>query len=113
MKNKVKLIATSAMGLEAIVGREVRQLGYEPTIENGKIQYEAPIEGIEKSNLWLRVADRVKLVIGEGKVESFDQLFEFTKALPWEQFIPEDGSFPVIGKSHKSKLYSVPDCQSI
>lgn len=113
MQNKVKLIATSAMGLEALVAREVRQLGYETTVENGKIIYEAPIEAIAKSNLWLRVADRVKLVVGEGTVTTFDELYEMTKALPWEQFIPEDGSFPVIGKSHQSKLFSVSDCQSI
>lgn len=113
MHNHVKLIATSAMGLEAIVGREVRQLGYDPIIENGKIIYEGPVEAIAKSNLWLRVADRVKLVVGEGNVESFDALYEMTKALPWELFIPEDGNFPVIGKSHQSKLYSVPDCQAI
>lgn len=113
MHNHVKLIATSAMGLEAIVGREVRQLGYDPIIENGKIIYEGPVEAIAKSNLWLRVADRVKLVVGEGNVESFDALYEMTKTLPWEQFIPEDGNFPVIGKSHQSKLYSVPDCQAI
>ena len=109
----IKLIATSAMGLESIVAHEVRDLGYEPTVDNGKIIFEGNEETIAQANLWLRVADRVKLVVGEGKVETFDELFEFTKALPWEQFIPEDGQFPVIGKSHKSKLYSVSDCQSI
>lgn len=111
--SKIKLIATSAMGLESIVASEVRDLGYEPLVDNGKIIYEGELNAIAKSNLWLRVADRVKLVVGEGKVETFDELYEFTKQLPWEQFIPEDGEFPVIGKSHKSKLYSVSDCQSI
>lgn len=68
---------------------------------------------IPRANLWLRTADRVKLLVGRFKATSFDQLFEETKALPWESFIEEDGEFPVIGKSVKSKLYSVPDCQAI
>lgn len=59
------------------------------------------------------MADRVKLLIGEFTVKTFDELFEAAKALPWENFIPEDGAFPVSGKSHKSKLYSVSDCQAI
>jgi len=113
MKHTVTLIATSAMGLESIVANEVRALGYEPTVDNGKITFHAPVSAIPRCNLWLRVADRVKIVIGESKVETFDELFEATKALPWELFIPEDGAFPVAGKSHQSKLYSVPDCQAI
>ena len=113
MAKTVTLIATSAMGLESIVANEVRNLGYDPVVDNGKITFEAPISAIPRCNLWLRVADRVKIVVGEMKVETFDELFEATKALPWENFIPEEGAFPVIGKSHKSKLYSVSDCQSI
>lgn len=113
MTQFVTLIATSAMGLESIVANEVKQLGYEPEVDNGKVIFQAPISAIPRCNLWLRVADRVKLVVGESKVETFDELFEATKALPWEKFIPEDGAFPVTGKSHKSKLFSVSDCQAI
>lgn len=113
MGKKVTLIATSAMGLEAIVAKEVRQLGYEPTVENGKVIFEAPLSAIPRCNLWLRVADRVKLVVGQFKVTTFDDLFEATKALPWEYYIPDDGKFPVSGKSHKSTLFSVSDCQAI
>lgn len=113
MKQQVTLIATAAMGIEAIVGKEVRQLGYEPEIENGRVLFKAPISAIPRANLWLRTADRVKLLIGEFKATTFDELFEQTKSLPWEQIIPEDGHIPVIGKSHQSQLYSVPDCQAI
>src|SRR5690625_571169 len=113
MAQLVTLIATSAMGLESVVANEVRQLGYDPVVENGKVTFQAPVSAIPRCNLWLRVADRVKLVVGEYKVESFDELFENTKALPWENFIPEEGKFPVTGKSHKSKLFSVSDCQAI
>lgn len=110
---KVKLIATAAMGIEAIVAREVRQLGYECEVENGKVIFEAPISAIPRCNLWLRTADRLKVVIGEFEVMTFDELFEQTKSLPWEKYIPEDGKVPVTGKSHRSKLFSVSDCQAI
>src|SRR5699024_9994789 len=113
MPKTVTLIATSAMGLESIVANEVRNLGYDPIVDNGKITFDAPISAIPRCNLWLRVADRVKVVVGEAKVTTFDELFEATKALPWENFIPEEGAFPVNGKSHKSTLYSVSDCQAI
>ncbi|RWZ60309.1 class I SAM-dependent RNA methyltransferase [Halobacillus fulvus] len=114
MENSVTLIATAAMGLEAIVAKEVKALGYEDvTVENGRVLFTADVSAIPRANLWLRTADRVKLLVGRFKATSFDELFESTKALPWEQFITEDGEFPVVGKSVKSKLYSVPDCQSI
>ncbi|GAE91411.1 N6-adenine-specific DNA methylase [Gracilibacillus boraciitolerans JCM 21714] len=114
MNTKVKLIATAAMGLEALVAKEVRQLGYEDTVvENGKVIFEADHHAIARCNLWLRTADRIKLVVGEFQATTYDELFEETKALPWERYITEDGKFPVTGKSHKSKLFSVPDCQSI
>ena len=107
------LIATSAMGLEALVAKEVRELGYECQVDNGRILFQGDEKAIAKSNLWLRTADRVRLKIGEFKATTFDELFEKTKALPWEKFLPENAEFPVSGKSVKSKLFSVSDCQSI
>jgi putative N6-adenine-specific DNA methylase len=109
----VKLLATAAMGIESIVASEVRQLGYEPEVDNGKVIFDAPLSAIPRCNLWLRTADRVKIIVGEFKAETFDDLFEGTKALNWEDYITEDGRFPVSGKSVKSTLYSVPDCQAI
>src|SRR5699024_6461469 len=113
MKREVTLIATAAMGLESIVANEVKQLGYDPKTENGRVLFKAPLIAIPRANLWLRSADRVKILVGEHKVMTFDELFEATKALPWETFIDETGKFPVSGKSVKSKLYSVSDCQAI
>lgn len=113
MTKNITLIATAAMGIEAIVGREVRELGYEPKVENSRVLFNAPVSAIPRCNLWLRTADRIKLLVGEFKAKTFDELFEQTKALPWENFISEDGEVPVIGKSVKSTLYSVPDCQAI
>ncbi|RTR30482.1 class I SAM-dependent RNA methyltransferase [Robertmurraya yapensis] len=111
--SKYQLIATSAMGLEAIVAKEVKDLGYECEVENGRINFRGDELAIVRSNLWLRTADRIKLKVGEFKATTFDELFEKTKALPWEQFLPENAEFPVSGKSVKSKLFSVSDCQAI
>ncbi|MDM5211946.1 class I SAM-dependent RNA methyltransferase [Peribacillus sp. NJ4] len=107
------IIATSAMGLESIVAKEVRDLGYDCQVENGKITYKGDQSAIARSNLWLRSADRVKIKVAEFKAYSFDELFEKTKALNWEDYLSADVEFPVSGKSVKSQLYSVPDCQAI
>jgi putative N6-adenine-specific DNA methylase len=110
---KYKLIATAAMGLEALVAKEVRDLGYECEVDNGKIIFWGDERAIARCNMWLRTADRIKVVVGEFKATTFDELFEKTKALPWENYLPEDAEFPVTGKSVKSTLFSVSDCQAI
>lgn len=108
------LIATSTFGIEAIVRREVEDLGYEITeVADGRVTYTADVEGIALSNLWLRSADRVRLKIGEFKATTFEQLFDLTKELPWEKWITADAKFTVTGKSVKSGLFSVSDCQAI
>lgn len=110
----LELIATTTFGLEAIVKREIENLGYKILkVEDGKITYLGDESAIIKSNLWLRCAGRVLLKMGEFPVYSFEELYQQTKALPWEEWIPTDGKFTVNGSSVKSKLYSVPDCQSI
>ncbi|WP_214551620.1 THUMP domain-containing class I SAM-dependent RNA methyltransferase [Staphylococcus pseudintermedius] len=108
-----QLLAVCPMGLESIVAREVQDLGYDTRVENGRIYFEGDASAIVKANLWLRTADRVKLIVGQFEAVTFDSLFEQTKNLPWEQFIPTDGQFPVQGRSLKSKLFSVPDVQAI
>lgn len=111
--SRYQIIATAAMGLEAIVAKEVKSLGYDCKTENGRVLFEGDETAIARSNLWLRSADRIRILAGEFKATTFDELFEKTKAVPWEQFLPENAEFPVAGKSVKSKLYSVPDCQAI
>lgn len=111
--SKYDLIATTAMGLEALAAKEVRDLGYECEVENGRITFKGDETAIVRSNLWLRTADRVRIKVGEFKATSFDELFEKTKSLPWENYMPENAEFPVSGKSVKSKLFSVSDCQAI
>jgi putative N6-adenine-specific DNA methylase len=111
---RIELIATASFGLEAVVAREVRKLGYEDMmVENARVNYRADLEGICRSNLWLRSADRVLVKMGEFTATSFEELFNRTKALPWADWIPVDAAFPVNGKSVRSQLHSVPDCQAI
>jgi putative N6-adenine-specific DNA methylase len=111
---KFELIATSTFGLESVVKRELINLGYtDIKVENGKVTFVGDVSDIAKANIWLRTADRVLLKMGEFKALSFEELFEKTKALPWEEWITEDGEFTVVGKSVKSKLYSISDCQAI
>lgn len=111
--SQIQFIATATFGLEAVVGREVKELGYENTVENSRVVFSADTSAIPRCNLWLRSADRLLIKVGEFQAVTFDQLFEGTKALPWEEWLPENASFPVNGKSVKSKLFSVSDCQAI
>ena len=111
---KIELIATATFGLEAVVKREIQNLGYRILrSEDGKITYLGDERAIVRSNLWLRSADRVLLKMGEFPATEFEDLFQQTKALPWEELIPIDGKFTVTCTSVKSKLHSVPSCQSI
>ena len=110
---KYKLVATAAAGIEALVGKELRNLGYEVQVENGKAFFEGDDYDIARTNIWLRTADRIKIIMGQFTAKTFDSLFEQTKAIPWEKILPVDAEFPVSGKSVKSTLHSVPNCQSI
>lgn len=111
---KIELIATATFGLEAVVKREVINLGYsEVKVADGKVHFQAEEKDIAYSNLWLRTADRVLLKMGEFKALTFSELFDQTKNLPWHEWITEDGKFTVTGNSVKSQLFSVPDCQAI
>jgi len=110
---KIDFIATATFGLEAVVAREVRELGYEAKVENARVIFQGDEKDICRSNLWLRCADRVLIRVGEFTALTFDELFEKTRALPWPDWLPENANFPVEGKSVKSKLFSVSDCQAI
>lgn len=108
-----QLLATAASGIEGLVGRELKDLGYDREVENGRVRFDGTTQDIAKTNLQLRTADRVKIIMGEFTAKTFDDLYEKTKALPWETILSMDAEFPVAGKSVKSKLHSVPNCQKM
>ena len=110
----VTLIATAKFGLETLVKQEVQALGFdEIVVSDGRIEFNATLANIPKANLWLCCADRVLLKMDEFQAHTFDDLFEQTKALPWEEWITPDGKFTVNARSVKSVLKSGRSCQSI
>ena len=110
----MELIATSTMGLESVVAGELENLGYQPEIvQTGRILFRGDCRAICRANLWLRTAGRVLVRLGEFEAVDFGRLFDKTYALPWQEWIPPDGAFPVNGRSLKSQLSSVPACQKI
>ena len=112
---KWELIAPCHFGMEAVLKREIQDLGYEITrVEDGKVTFEADARGIAEANMFLRTTERILLKVGEIHAETFEELFDRTRELPWENFIPRDGKFWVAkANSVKSKLFSPSDIQSI
>ena len=109
-----KLIATTTFGLEGITSKELKSLGYDDLkVENGKVEFEGDEMDIAIANVHLRTADRVFIKMAQFEARSFEELFQGTKNVKWSDIIPVDGVMHVVGKSVKSTLYSVPDCQSI
>ncbi len=110
-----ELIAPCHFGMEAVLKREIQKLGYDILkVEDGKVTFAGDEAAIVRANIFLRTTERILIKIGSFKATTFDELFEGTKALPWEQFIPEDGKFWVAkATSIKSKLFSPSDIQSI
>ncbi|MCP9301416.1 MAG: THUMP domain-containing class I SAM-dependent RNA methyltransferase [Leuconostoc mesenteroides] len=113
MEKTYHLMATAAAGLESLVGKELERLGYEHQVENYRVRFDGTQKDILNTNIWLRTADRIKIIVGEFDATTFDQLFEGVKALPWEEYLNYDSEFPVAGRSKKSELFSVPDVQAI
>lgn len=108
------LIATTTFGLEGITAKELKALGYEDLrTENGKVYFTGDEMDIAITNIHLRTADRILINMGEFEARSFEELFQGTKSIIWSDIIPIDGIMHVNGKSVKSTLHSVPDCQSI
>lgn len=112
--SQYRIIATAAFGLESIVAGELKKLGYEnPVTENGRVSFTGDAEDIARCNLWLRCADRVLIEMASFPAADFEELFQGTRSVKWEEFLPENAFIHVKGKSIKSKLKSVPHCQSI
>ena len=111
---ELDLIATTAFGLEAVVSRELKSLGYtEQTIEDGRVIFRGDERAVCRCNLWLRSADRVLVRIGLFEARDFDELYDQTVELPWTDWLPKNAQFPVRGRSIRSQLHSVPHCQAM
>ncbi|MCR5784412.1 MAG: class I SAM-dependent RNA methyltransferase [Eubacterium sp.] len=110
-----ELICPCHFGLEAVLKREIYDLGYDITqVEDGKVSFEGDEEAVARANIYLRSAERVLIVVGKFHAETYDELFEGIKALDWENYIPENGKFWVTkAASVKSKLFSPSDIQRI
>lgn len=110
-----EFVAPCHFGMEAVLKRELIDLGYEiALVEDGRVTFMGDLDSICRANIFLRTAERVLLCVGRFKAESFDELFEKTKDIAWEEFIPKDGKFWVKKASTaKSKLFSSSDIQSI
>ena len=113
--NRMELVAPCHFGLEAVLKREIQDLGYEITqVEDGKVTFCGDEEAVCRANIFLRTAERVLLKVGKLKAVTFDELFEKIKELPWEEYIPSDGKIWVAkASSVKSRLFSPSDIQSI
>ncbi len=113
--DRLEWIAPCHFGLEAVLKREIQDLGYEISqVEDGRVTFYGGIEAVCRANIFLRTAERILLKVGSFKAVSFDELFEKTKSLPWEDYIPADGKFWVTkASSVKSRLFSPSDIQSI
>lgn len=109
------LLAPCHFGLEAVLKKEIYELGYEPSeVTDGRVVFRGDAEAICRANIGLRTAERVLLRVGKFRAETFDELFESVKALPWERYLPPDAKFWVKkASSVKSKLFSPSDIQSI
>jgi len=113
--DRIELIAPCHFGLEAVLKREIQDLGYEIAgVEDGRVTFYGDAQAVCRANVFLRTAERILWKVGSFKAFTFDELFEKTRALPWEEFIPKDGKFWVAkAASVKSKLFSPSDIQSI
>ena len=112
---KWELIAPCHFGLEAVLKREILDLGYEISkVEDGKVTFWGDAQAVADANVFIRTAERILIKVGEVHAETFEELFQGTKDLPWEKYVPEDGKFWVAkANSIKSKLFSPSDIQSI
>ena len=114
MSQELTFSVPTLFGVEGLTADELRRLGLDQVrAENGRVFCQGAALDLARLNLNLRTGERVLLVLGSFPAADFDALFEGTRALPWERFIPREGQFPVKGHSLNSALHSVPACQSI
>ncbi len=112
--DKFEIVIPCIFGLEALIAKELKWLGYETCkVEDGRVTFLGTLEDVAKANLYLRCGERVLIKVGEFSAVSFEELFEKTKALNWSRWLSKNSAFPVKGFCLKSTLASMRDCQAI
>lgn len=111
---KLTFVIPTLLGVEGLTANELRRMNMEGVrVENGRVFCQGGPQDIARLNLQLRTGERVLILLGTFPAQTFEDLFQGTRALPWDNFIPKDGAFPVKGFSLNSALHSIPACQSI
>ena len=112
--SKIKIACPCIFGLESVLSSEVKKLGVQNIeVTDGKVTFAGDLADVARANIWLRTAERVQIVLGSFRAESFEDLFQGVLSLDFENYIRKDDAFPVKGWAINSKLHSIPDCQSI
>ena len=109
----IEITVPTLLGMEAFAAKEIRRMGYETTVEDGRVTFSGDLEAVCRTNMQLRTGERVLIKIGEFQALSFEELFEKTYSLEWERWIGKNSAFPVKGHCLKSKLASTRDAQAI
>ena len=111
---KLRISCPCLFGLESVLSGEMKRMGAENIVaEDGRVTFEGSFEDAARANLCLRTAERVQIIVAEFEARSYEELFQGTLAAPWEEFIGRKDAFPVKGRTVKSQLHSMSDCQSI
>ena len=111
---KIRCVVPCLLGLESLIAQELRDMGaIDVAAENGRVLFSGDANLLARANINCRFAERIQILIGSFPARTFDELFEGTKALPWEAWIGRGDAFPVKGYSINSALFSVSDCQAI
>ncbi|MEG0017613.1 MAG: THUMP domain-containing protein, partial [Hydrogenoanaerobacterium sp.] len=112
--SKIKIACPCIFGLESVLSAEIKKLGVQSVeVTDGKVTFVGDFDDVARANIWLRTAERVQIVLGSFRAESFEELFQGVMSLDFENYIRKEDAFPVKGWALNSKLHSIPDCQSI
>ena len=112
--SKLKIACPCIFGLESVLSGEIKRMGVQNIeVTDGKVTFSGDLADVARANIWLRTAERVQIVLGSFRAESFEDLFQGVMSLDFENYIRKDDAFPVKGWSLNSKLHSIPDCQAI
>ncbi|HQQ90127.1 MAG TPA: THUMP domain-containing protein, partial [Oscillospiraceae bacterium] len=112
--NELTISCPCLFGLESVLSGEMKRMGAENIVsEDGRVSFTGSFADVARANLRLRTAERVQIILSTFEARSYEELFQGTLAIPWEEFLSRNDAFPVKGRTVKSQLYSMSDCQAI